>query len=311
MSLHIRPVESESDYELWREVRLAVMPNERCATVAELMQLDRPERLLLLAYLDGKLAGHGLADRSDEVGRAFVIPRILPAFRQRGVGLALLRVLGEHAAAQGFPVTGSMVEDPESLKFALRLGFTETMRQVEQVRRIGSEPWPTLPDGIEIVSVAQRPELWARAFTRVAVETFQDMALTGTFHATAEEWETEWINEPSAMFLALAEGEVIGLAGLMLDEDRPERAECAYTAVRREWRGKGVAAALKRTSLAWAAENGLAEVYTWTQNGNEDMRRLNEHLGFAYGAVSVSVRAPLPLTGLPPRAESSDRPRPA
>jgi len=113
------------------------------------------------------------------------------------------------------------------------------------------------------------------------------------------------------MFLALAEGEVIGLAGLMLDEDRPERAECAYTAVRREWRGKGVAAALKRTSLAWAAENGLAEVYTWTQNGNEDMRRLNEHLGFAYGAVSVSVRAPLPLTGLPPRAESSDRPRPA
>jgi GNAT superfamily N-acetyltransferase len=305
--LELRPVESESDYALWRDVRLAVLPNERCPTVAELVQLSRPQRLLLLAFWDGELAGHGLADRSDEVGRGFVSPRILPGFRRRGIGTAMLGVLAEHVAAQGFSVTGAMVEDPGSLEFAQRLGFTESMRQVEQVRPIGAEPWPTAPEGVQIVSVAQRPELWARAYTRVAVETLQDMALTGTFRTSAEEWETDWINEPSAMFLALADDDVIGVAGLMLDEDRPDRAECAYTAVRREWRGKGVAAALKRMSLAWAAEHGLTEVYTWTQNGNEDMRRLNEHLGFAYGAVSISVRAPLPLTGLPLPPERSPR----
>ncbi len=298
--MKLKVVESEADYVAWREVRLAVLPNERCPTVAELMQLDRPERLLLLAFLDGELAGHGLADRSDEVGRAFVAPRILEPFRRRGVGTALLRVLGEHVAAQGFPITGAMVEDPESLEFALRYGFVETMRQVEQVRAIGDEPRPVFPSGVEIVSVAQRPELWARAYERVALETFQDMALTGTFRASPEEWQSDWINEPSAMFVALADGDVIGVAGVMVDEDQPARGECAYTAVRREYRGRGVAAALKRMSLAWAAENGLTDVYTWTQNGNDDMRRLNEHLGFTYGAVSVSVRAPLPLTGLPP-----------
>jgi hypothetical protein len=47
--------------------------------------------------------------------------------------------------------------------------------------------------------------------------------------------------------------------------------------------------------MAWAAEHGITEVYTWTQRGNDDMRRLNEHLGFTYGAVSISVRATLPL----------------
>src|SRR5262249_50661575 len=155
--------------------------NERSLSVAELMQLRRPQRLLLLAFRDGELAGHGLADRSDERGRAFVCPRILPGHRRHGVGTALLGVLAEHAAAHGFRVGGSMVEDAGSLEFALRLGFAESMRQVEQVRAIGHEPRPTPPDGIEIVTVAQRPELWARAYTRVALETFQDMALTGTF----------------------------------------------------------------------------------------------------------------------------------
>jgi len=296
----LKVVSSEADYAAWRDVRLAVLPNERCATVPELMAMDRPERLLVLVYVDGSLAGHGMSDRSDEVGRAFVAPRILEPFRRRGLGTAVLRVLGEHAAAQGFPVTGATVEDPGSLEFAQRYGFVESMRQVEQVRAIGAEAWPASPAGVEIVSVAERPELWARAYSRVALETFQDMALTGTFRASQDEWQTDWINEPSAMFVALAEGDVIGVAGLMLDEDRPDRAECAYTAVRREWRGKGVAAALKRMSLAYASENGITEVYTWTQNGNEDMRCLNEHLGFAYGAVSINVRAPLPLTGLPP-----------
>jgi GNAT superfamily N-acetyltransferase len=301
--LELRPVESEPDYALWRDVRLAVLPNERSLSVSELMQMRRPQRLLLLAFRDGRLAGHGLSDRSDEQGRAFVCPRILPEHRRHGVGAALLAVLAEHAAAHGFPVAGSMVEDAGSLEFALRFGFTESMRQVEQVRAIGQEARPALPDGVEIVTVAQRPQLWARAYTRVALETFHDMALTGTFQASAEEWQSgDWINEPSAMFMALADGDVIGIAGLMLDEARPERAECAYTAVRREWRGKGVAAALKRLSLAWAAENGITEVYTWTQKGNEDMRRLNEHLGFGYGAVSISVRAPLPLTDLRPQS---------
>jgi GNAT superfamily N-acetyltransferase len=65
--------------------------------------------------------------------------------------------------------------------------------------------------------------------------------------------------------------------------------------VLRAWRGRGIAHALKRAALAFAAENGVREVYTWTQEGNADMRALNERLGYRDGAVSIAVRRALPL----------------
>jgi mycothiol synthase len=101
------------------------------------------------------------------------------------------------------------------------------------------------------------------------------------------------------MFVALADGEVIGCAGLLPDTDDPGRAEHALTAVRRDWRRRGVTAALKCTCLAWAASHQVREVYTWTQQGNDGMRALNTSLGFFTRTKSLSMRASLPLTGLP------------
>jgi N-acetylglutamate synthase-like GNAT family acetyltransferase len=97
------------------------------------------------------------------------------------------------------------------------------------------------------------------------------------------------------MFLALANGEVIGCAGLHLDRERPERAENALTAVRRDWRSRGVASHLKRRTLQWAATHGISELYTWTQARNSPMLRLNEQLGYVVGKTSVSLARPLPL----------------
>jgi uncharacterized protein (TIGR00730 family) len=39
----------------------------------------------------------------------------------------------------------------------------------------------------------------------------------------------------------------------------------------------------------------FCEVVTWTQRGNEGMRRLNELLGYEYRAISLTMCAPLPL----------------
>lgn len=298
MTTTIRTAITDADYEAWRAIRIAVLPYERCPTVAELRDFDRPGRLMVLAEVDGEVAGSGLADRSGDGERAALMPRVHPDFRRRGVGTDLLRVLADHAIAEGYDTAGASVDDEESRLFAERFGFVETNRQVEQVRRIGDEPRPAPPTEYEIVSVAERPELWEKAYHQVALPTFPDMDHPVAIKVSADDWEKEWINDPAAMFVAVAGDEVIGVAGLMLDSDRPERAEVAYTAVRREWRGKSVASTLKRTSMAWAAEHGITEIYTWTQRGNDSMRRLNEHLGFSYGIVSLTMRAPLPLTGL-------------
>lgn len=97
------------------------------------------------------------------------------------------------------------------------------------------------------------------------------------------------------MFVAIADGEVIGCAGLLPDPDQPGRAEHALIAVRRDWRRRGVATALKRTTLAWAAAKGFTEVCTWTPARQRRYVRLNTHLGFTTRSESIRMQATLPL----------------
>jgi GNAT superfamily N-acetyltransferase len=287
--------DSDDDYDAWRRVRMAVIPGERTATVAEMREQDSSDRLLMLATIDGSVVGSGVADRSDSAGGGFVAPRVLPEHRRRGVGSALLTVLADHVAALGLPEVRSMVDDPRSLGFAEHFGFVEIDRQIEQVRALGRvEPPPTaLPAGVDVLTLDQHPQLWAACYDRFGREVLADFALFQPLQISAEQWSTSWAGDP--MFLALYGGEVIGCAGLDRDTDRPERGENALTAVRRDWRGRGIASHLKRRTLQWAAEQGLSELYTWTQAGNTSMLRLNEHLGYVRGQTSITVARPLPL----------------
>jgi mycothiol synthase len=293
--LAIRPVVTDADYAAYRRVRLAVEPGARFPTVAVLRAFERPGRHLVLAEVDGELAGCGFADRSDSFGRAAVAPCVLPGFRRRGIGTTLLRHLCELAEPLGFPTVGALADDPGSVAFGVRHGFAEVDRQVEQVRPIGAEPWPVPPPGVEIVSVADRPELWEQAYDAVAVPGYADMAASREVTVSRKQWLEAEMNHPAATFLGLRDGRLIGTASLLLDEDNPDRAEHGLTAVLRAERGRGVASALKRQTLAWAAANGITEVYTWTQKNNARMRRLNEHLGFSYATVSVTLETALPL----------------
>jgi GNAT superfamily N-acetyltransferase len=291
----VRRAESDADLEAWRRVRIAVVPNERAQTVDELREALTPTQLYLLGELDGRVAGSGVAGRSDLAGQGFLSPRVLPEARRRGVGTALLRELAEHVQRHGFDRAGAMLDDTASLAFAERFGFREVDRDVEQIRAIGDEPWPRPPSGIEVVSLAERPELFERAYHELALEAFRDFALDRPIEISLEDWNREWRIWPEGSFFALADRELVGMAGLIRDDDRPERAENSLSAVRRDWRRRGVASLLKRTVLAWAAANGLQEVYTWTQNGNAAMRVVNERLGYETRSVAIRVRGRLPL----------------
>lgn len=294
--IELRPVETDEDIEAWRQVRIAVLPNERVSTVEEIRHAETPEQLLLLAEADGELLGSGVAGRSDIGGHGFVAPRVLPDKRRRGAGTALLTRLAEHVESLGFPRAGSNVDDPGSLEFAHRFGFREHDRQVEQVRELGGdEPTPRIPEGIELVSLAERPELFARVYHELAVEALEDLAVTPKVEISFEDWEREWVTWPEGSFIALAGDEIVGCAGLIRDFDRPDRAEHGLTAVRRDWRGRGLAKAMKRQTIAWAAANGLAELYTWTQTGNEPMQAVNERLGYVIRSTCITVRGAIPL----------------
>lgn len=293
--IELRPCESDADLEAWRRVRIAVVPYERTDSVEELRRSASAERLLLLACRDGELAGSGVGGRGDTAS-GFAIPRVLPEQRRRGVGTALLYALAEHVQDLGFPDLGVGVDDEGSLAFATRFSFEEVGRQVEQVRAVApDEPWPAVPDGIALISLAEQPELVGRLYQELALDAFEDMPTPRKVEITPEQWESEWITWPEATFAAFAEGELVGMAGLLRDVDHSERAENALTTVRRDFRGRGIARVLKKTTIAWASDRGLREIYTWTQTGNENMQAVNERLGYVTRTVSISLRRKLPL----------------
>jgi GNAT superfamily N-acetyltransferase len=164
---------------------------------------------------------------------------------------------------------------------------------VEQVKMLGDDQPAELPEEVEVVSVAERPELLEQAYP-LACEGYADFATTAPVSISLEDWLRDEATLPGGSFAALVGGELVAYSGLIA-HDNPGVAEDGLTVVRRDWRRRGLALALKRIELHWAAQNGIREVVTWTQRGNEGMRRLNERLGYEYRTVSVTMCAPLPL----------------
>jgi len=151
-----------------------------------------------------------------------------------------------------------------------------------------------IPEGIEVVTIAERPELLEAAYPLARDEGYPDLALEGSIEIPLEDWLHDEATLPEGSFVALVDGEIVGYSGLMA-HDNGGVAEDGLTVVRREWRRRGLAKALKQRELAWAKEAGLHEVVTWTQSGNESMRAVNERLGYEYRDAAITMSATLPL----------------
>jgi GNAT superfamily N-acetyltransferase len=288
--LVIRPAITDADLDAWRLVRRTVLPNESTITIEQLRARASPRRLMLLAEVDGEIAGHGFTDISSYAD-GFVVPRILPRFRRRGIGSAVLEVLLDHARTVGRRSVASITDEEAARSFAAVHGFEEIDRQVEQVRTISpDEPDPPPFPGVTFTSLAEDPDLHRGAWV-VAEQGYADMKLvTGPARGTFEEWLGEDATLPGGSIIALADERIVGLAGLVAFPDDPRRAENGLTAVDRAWRGRGLAAAMKRRQLRWAAANGIDEIITWTQQGNEAMQRVNLGLGYVTRSIGHVVR---------------------
>ena len=65
------------------------------------------------------------------------------------------------------------------------------------------------------------------------------------------------------------------------------------TAVRRAWRGRGLAMALKATTIAAAIEHGLTALETGNDIDNDAMRAINARLGYRAQPDLLTMRGPL------------------
>ena len=100
-------------------------------------------------------------------------------------------------------------------------------------------------------------------------------------------------DRPEATFVALVDGEVVGYAKLSFAKSDTKVAYHDMTGVKRAFRGRGIAAALKRTEIRWAKEAGYEKLETANEVRNEPIRRLNERHGYDLQPGLVVLRATL------------------
>ena len=288
--MEIRPASSDEDFAGYVEVWNAITPREPITVAETRRRLEaQPWRLYLVAEQEGRVVGTGFAGRSDSVGRAFFAVRVLPESRRQGIGMALYDACRPHAAElEATTISGRIAEgDSESRLWAANRGFAEVGRDLELVRELREEPRPVSPEGIEIKEVAASDH---DAVYGIAVECWPDMATSEPIPAPSyDDWAQEELRGP-VVFGAFERGRMVGYAALVTRPASPKVLEHGFTAVVRSHRGRGIATALKRAQLAWAAGHGYRELVTYTQEGNEPMRAINEKLGYRLQPAWILVR---------------------
>jgi mycothiol synthase len=296
--IDLRRVETDADLDAWAAVKSVVVPNEP-VTADQLRATEEAGRLLLLAERFGEIAGCGIAAPSHFHGRAFVAARVLGGHRRSGVGSALLGALTDHARSLGREGLISFVYDdePGSVAFAERFGLAEVDYQLEQRRTVGHEDAPDLPAGIELVPLTGRRLELLEAVWPVALEGYKDMPVPGAVSYRLDEWLRDEATRPDGSFAAFEGGAPVGYAGLGEHANGSAAAEHGLTVVSRARRGRGIGRALKQAQLHWASANGVAELVTWTQKGNEAMQALNRRLGYVDSSKVVVFQGPLPSAG--------------
>jgi mycothiol synthase len=256
-----------------------------------------PDTRLFLARSDGEVVGSAVGKRSSQAGMLYGMARVLPDARRRGAGSALYAALSEHAAALGLHELWGRVREPDALEFVRNRGFRKFGREIEAVLIVTSAPEIAPPPGIEITSLGERPEL-AEACHAVDAEAVPDIPAGADFVAGPFElWRAANLEGPAALphacAVALAGDEVVGYAALLARTAEPGTAEHQLTAVKRAWRRRGIAAALKRSQIAWAAEHGFDRLVTYNDEANLPMRGVNARLGYEPQPPVVLVHGPL------------------
>jgi GNAT superfamily N-acetyltransferase len=285
--------DDEQGLEAWAAIKSRVEPDDPI-TPEQLARHRTPDRMLILARIGGRPVGCGGGGLSTLGGLAFVNPRVLPEARGQGVGQALRERLIEHARSLSVEGIVSYVSaaDERSIAFARLTGLEEVDYQLEQTRAIGAEAPPVAPAGIEIVPV--QADLLRAAYEAVGAQGYEDMPLSRRAWMPLEEWLRTEATRPEGSYVALRDGEIVGYAGMWEHANGSATGEHGLTAVRREHRRQGIATALKRTQLAWAARDGVRELVTWTQRGNEPMQELNRKLGYVDRSRELTFQGPLP-----------------
>jgi mycothiol synthase len=283
LELAIVPAETDVDLEAMIAVRNIVKPRARpnVANLRHALESSTEGLTFIVARLGDEPVASGFVE-SPAADFAWADIAVVPERRGMGIGSAVLGYVSERARGLGKDVLQIQVvkSDERSRSFLERRGFRRVGGEEAVSLRLDAPQPPSVPpDGIRIFSRRERPEV-VEAMYEVYVECDQDVP-GSTGPLTLEGWRALDIDRPSRSpdlsFVAFDGDEVVGyvVADLFGDEGHH-----GFTAVKRAWRRRGVATALKRAQIAAARELGLKLLVTGSEERNLPMRTLNAKLGY-------------------------------
>jgi mycothiol synthase len=302
--LTIRPLE-ERDYERQAAIGAAINPglDRGLAWYRHSHQSWDPSllRLQLVAERDGLVVGWG------EVGhmwwayhpRRFVLRLdVDPASQEQGIGSQLYARLMDRLASWNPVVLGAETREtrPRSVEFLKHRGFAEHHRRWEsclvlsraRVERFAGAYERIAHQGIEIVTFAEerarRGEQLLRDLFDLEVRAQRDEPRFDLGVLSFERFVANELESGDALddcsVLALNKQQLVGVSRLARNPSVPNQLHVGFTGVHPEYRGQGIASALKLRTVEYGRAHGLGDIRTENDTTNAAMLHINEALGF-------------------------------
>jgi len=139
-------------------------------------------------------------------------------------------------------------------------------------------------DGIVIKTLGQTggSEDLLRKLHQTQDEAVADIPMSERYTGSPYEQFVEELRDPALtpdrVWIAMDGDEPVGLAVLPVEAEG--KAFNGFTGVRRAYRGKGVARALKLKTLEYARDSGITYIYTANDVNNKRMLAINNSLGY-------------------------------
>jgi GNAT superfamily N-acetyltransferase len=283
--LEVARVRDDRDLEAMIAVRVAADPDQPAPRIENLRHNLAAQNGLVyfVARLrDAPVAcGFMYPDIPADYAEAHLV--VVPTARGRGIGSLMLAEIGAATRTAGkSELEGEIREDDEASRaFLERRGYRIVGGEKAVALDLAAveTPVPSLSLGITIVTRAERPDL-TDALYEIGAEGAEDIPdFPG--RPTYEQWRATDIDRPTRkpqyFFIALSGDEPVGYATF---DDYGLDAHHGLTAVRRVWRRRGIATALKQTQIAAAKSAGFRRLVTASEERNAPMRNLNEKLGY-------------------------------
>jgi RimJ/RimL family protein N-acetyltransferase len=298
-SVTFRPLDPDRDVQAVADLYTVHerVPNSPATLIDSWRRFSANGRFGRFVAVEGeRVVGFGRSVNSDvdKPGVFFVLAIVDPKFRGNGVGSRLAEMLLDFGASHGAKKFHTEVreDEPEAQAFAAKRGFEIEHRFFESTldpRSFSSNAYAELIQslrnrGIEFSSAGEQGGGDAALRRLQAIIEIADRDAPGDFEP---QWDFEQFKEiylsakwfdPFAHIVAIEDGEYVGLSAV--GETTPGGYYTLNTGVREDWRGKGVATALKSLAIDYVKQRGGEVIRTHNHSDNAAMIAINTKLGF-------------------------------